>query len=145
MSTEDQAKNGFKTFVTTLVVSLVVFGGAYHFLTNLSPSSSLDAENFESRSSGSLAYTPNSGDVEGVNTGSSVFDVINSTEVAASAPAVLAGEDTTETTETTVPETGSETLIGTVVGMSALALATYLVFVGPRNLALKTFEKDASK
>lgn len=131
---DTQAKSGFKTFVTTLSISLVVFGVAYHVLTNLS-SSSPDAENFEARNGTALA----------VDTQSSVFGVINQATPSVSQPAVLAAGDVAETTESTVPSTGSEMLIGSVVGLSATALAAYMVFAGPRKLALKGFENDLTK
>ena len=137
MDTNAQAKSGFKTFVTTLGISLVVFSVAYYFLTSLSGGTP-DAETFESKKDTSLA--------DSTSVEPSVFGVINTRPTpTVTQPAVLAGADTTETTESTIPATGSDTLAGTMIGVSALSVAAYMVFVGPRKIALKAFEKDATK
>ena len=137
MNPETQAKSGFKTFITTLGISLVVFSAAYYFLTNLSAGIP-DAETFQGKKSEELA------DSSTTTAQPTVFGVINN-RPEVTQPAVLAGTTTTETTESTVPGTGSNTLAGTLIGVSALSLAGYLIFVGPRKLALKGFERDITK
>lgn len=57
--------------------------------------------------------------------------------------AVLAGADVGETTESTVPDTGiAGPTTGIILTLVILSLVIYIYFVGPRNLALSSFEKD---
>jgi hypothetical protein len=56
---------------------------------------------------------------------------------------VLAGADVGETTESTVPDTGiAGPTTGIILTLVILSLVIYIYFVGPRKLALSSFEKD---
>lgn len=145
MDKQQQAKNGFKTFMTTLVVALVVFGGIYY-----AASSELQI-NDEPTDTGKA--TEVSYNVRGTSDENSIFGELNKT-----APQVLAGTDvvdtttttetavtTEETQETTVPDTGSETLIGTVITLTAFSIATYFIVNNPRKFALNKFESNITK
>jgi hypothetical protein len=137
----DTAKNGFKTFVVTLSVSLLLFGALYYLITDFS--SDVDIENTASKS-GTFAYDPIT-TVKGSTTQNSVFGSIVEEPVKTQPAAVLAETDTitaTETTESTVPDTGSETLIGTMISIGFFSAAVYILVVGPRKFAMAGFEKD---
>jgi len=139
----DQAKNGFKTFVVTLSVSLLLFGALYYLITDFS--SDIDIEDTSAGKPTTVAYDPST--VKGTTTQNSVFKDITETPVKTKPATVLAeADDTTttteETTESTVPDTGSETLIGTVLAMGFFSAAVYILVVGPRKFALAGFEKD---
>jgi cobalamin biosynthesis Mg chelatase CobN len=60
--------------------------------------------------------------------------------------AVLSGSDqatTTETSQSTVPVTGiSGPTVGIILTLVILSLVAYIYFVGPRKMALSSFEKD---
>jgi hypothetical protein len=149
-STEEQAKNGFKTFVVTLAISLVVFGGLYYLITGFSDE--IDIEDTSASMEADIAYKKTG--VQGRTT--SVFQEISEKPVNAHPAAVLAGADeviteestesttttTATTTSTVVPGTGSETLIGTMLSISFFTLTAYTLFVGPRKFALKKFEEE---
>lgn len=139
-----QAKNGFKTFIITLSISLVVFSALYYFITDSSPEISIEDDNVEVSS------------VEVVNEDDpSVFGTIamESKTIPATGQqaAVLAGTDVVDTTETTqsttpVPDTGSTQItMGLLVSFVILSLGTYLIKLGPRNLALASFEQRVKR
>lgn len=141
MDKNTQAKNGFKTFVVTLSVSLVIFSAIYYFVTDYS--SSVDIESFGKE----VASTEVKGDTdvaEAMEEKETVFATINAADIEGN-PRVLGGADTTETTESTVPDTGSETLIGTMLAMGAFGVAVYALFVGPRKMALTSFENSLTR
>jgi hypothetical protein len=141
MDKSTQAKNGFKTFILTLSVSLVIFSAIYYFITDYS--SNVDIESFDSSMGDSQGVMDESDKSEGM--GSSVFATINASDVDAAPRQVLGGADTGETTESTVPDTGSETLLGTMLGVGFFAAAVYVAFVGPRKLAIQNFESNMLK
>jgi len=130
----DQAKNGFKTFVATLAISLAVFGAAYYFLTDISGTADIEAEN-QTKKEDVVAYKTDT---------DNLFKTLNTTKVD-TIPAVLSGADvveSTEATEATVPDTGSETMIGTILALGAFSAAVYFVIANPRKFALTGFEKE---
>lgn len=148
MYTEQQAKSGFKTFVVTLSVSLVVFGAIYYLITGFSQeidiessSASLDAGKT------SMVYDSDTQNeqVMGASTQNSVFNEIAQAPVNAQPATVLAAGDAIETTESTVPVTGSNTLLGITMVIVSFSIATYIMFMGPRKLALSGFEKDITQ
>ncbi len=139
-----QAKNGFKTFIITLSISLVAFSALYYFITDASPEISIEDDNVEV----SAVDVVNKED-------SSVFETIamESKTVPAGSPqaAVLAGTDVVDPVETTqsttpVPNTGSTQItMGLLASFIILSLGTYLIKLGPRNLALASFEKRVKR
>ena len=140
MDKNTQAKNGFKTFVVTLSVSLVIFSAIYYFVTDYS--SNVDIENFDDSVSSNVKD-----DNKTVEEKETVFGTMNARDVDSTykSPDVLAEHDTMETTESTVPDTGSGTLVGTILGVGSLAVAGYAILVGPRNLAMAGFENKILK
>ncbi len=142
MSTEQQAKNGFKTFLVTLIVSLVLFGGIYYLLTGFS--TDVDIED----SSSSMGTTKVIGKPSN-STEDSVFNQIAQAPVGGRPGTVLSGTDqtqeTTGTTESTVPVTGSDTLLGVTMAVASFSAVAYLLFLNPRKLALNSFERDITR
>ncbi len=168
MNNAHQAKNGFKTFVVTLVISLGVFAAVY-YLTSY-PSYEMDID----ESTGGTRNEVDSplSSVEGENVlgeTDSPFANLNEQEISTPRRTVLSGEDViseeeeemaameedeiesyeedlalaTETTETTVPDTGTLGMTFSLfTSMAILAGGLYYVYLGPRNLALKSFEEQ---
>ncbi|MBD3365940.1 hypothetical protein GF360_01200 [candidate division WWE3 bacterium] len=169
MNNSYQAKNGFKTFLVTLIISLGVFAAVY-YLTSY-PTYQLDIEESTGDSMGrveSLEEDVEASDEKGAVAGDkdareedsaeSPFADLNKTEVSVPRRSVLAGADgateeetatgtttttttTPETTESTVPDTGILSItLSLVASLVILGGGIYYVYLGPRNLALESFE-----
>ena len=151
MNNEQQAKNGFKTFVVTLSVSLVIFCALYYLITGFSNEINIEDSTASSGvGNTTVVYKPNevaeSEDVKGATTQASVFNEIAQAPVGGQAATVLSEHDeTVETTESTVPETGSETMLGVIMTVAAFSAVAYFLLIGPRNLALSGFEKEITR
>ena len=131
-----QAKNGFKTFVITLSLALVIFSSLYYLVTG--SSSNVNIED-DLESSNELAQAESK---------PSVFEDISKESAANTLPVVLAGADSTETTETTtaVPDTGTAGITYALFASTALlAFGAFVVGRGPRKLALSSFEERVIK
>ena len=147
MYNEQQAKNGFKTFIVTLSVSLLLFGALYYVITDFSDK--VDIESSTTEAKNTLSY--NSPEVKGTAS-YSVFGEMTNNTVNEKSGVVLAETTETDTTTTeteestsaTVPDTGSEQIAGMVLAVGSLSMAAYVLLVGPRKLALSAFEKDAT-
>lgn len=147
---KQQAKNSFKTFVVTLSVSIVIFSSLYYLIGNFTKEVDIEKFNVESET----AYKKT---VKGSTTKKSDSPFANLKETS---PQVLSGtdtdtNDTTETdtttnideeveesTESEVPETGSYTLIGTILSVGFFSLALITILSGPRKMALSKFENS---
>ena len=159
MTSTDQAKKGFKTFVLTLSVSLIVFSVIYYLLTGSENTS--DSELLTSESS--TVQKENAPSVAGV-TESSPFGGLAKKELIATTiptnryrpvPAVLADTDTTTTTVETglppvpvpqttvsVPDGGVlEVTIGLLLSVFIFGIAFYWNKLNPRRLAMTNFEQ----
>jgi hypothetical protein len=159
MNPETQAKNGFKTFIVTLSVSLVVFSALYYVVNDVS--GNVDIEDYQAIEKKAVAFEVEK-EVKGAKTESAFGLLANTTPL--EEPQVLAGTDdattttdtttatttttttatTDETVESTVPETGSATLMGTLVSVGLFSVALYFILVGPRKFALASFEDRAA-
>lgn len=143
MSNTYQAKSGFKSFILTLSLSLVIFSALYYVVTDVSKD--VDIEKRESDEKVVL------------NTKDSIFGKLSEQKLDRTEQAVLAGATTTEegtpgtldaveeATESTVPVTGSNTFTGITIGFGFLTVALYIIFSGPRRMALIGFEKKVVK
>ncbi len=137
-----QGKNGFKTFVVTLGLSLAVFGTAYYLITESTSEVDIEKEAAEislRKSQEEVAsYTAEQ---------ATAFEKLVSQEMDVPGKAVLAGATSTdETTQATqVPETGSNTAYALLASLTALTLGGYMFVYGPRRLALSGFEKKVLK
>ncbi|KKS21063.1 MAG: hypothetical protein UU80_C0035G0003 [candidate division WWE3 bacterium GW2011_GWA1_41_8] len=142
MNNSTQAKNGFKSFILTLSISLAVFGLIY-YLATYSTQSNVDIEDMtpaQAETSTELSANTNMGQV----VRESVFEDLKDQEVNVPKREVLAGTD--EVTESTVPETGStEITISLLLSVIIAALGGYLLFIGPRKKALDNFERRVKK
>lgn len=147
MSSTQQAKDGFKTFITTFVVSLVVFGAFYYFVSD---SAANDVSIEDASSAIGYTATPEQSagaqpSIQGAsadssNDNASPFGELARQEVNVDEKTVLAGA--TQTTQSTVPETGTASItIGLISSLLLFALFIYIVFINPRKYALSRFEK----
>lgn len=141
-----QAKNGFKTFIITLSISLVIFSALYYVITDSSPEVNIEDDIVQVSSVEVVEEeeAPTVFSTIAMESGKSSYPVSETP----SSPVVLSGADTTETTESTspVPDTGSsEITMGLLVSVVILTLGTYLIKLGPRNLALSSFENRVKK
>ncbi len=187
MNSRDQAKKGFKTFLLTLIISLVIFSGIYYVINSqndeefsgnlskteepvdvLSSKSAQDktktlgaADNRDEESvfadlagqkmdeSGNRAVLAGTDSVDTtdtvvttVTTEPTVDTTVTTTTTTTTATADAETTDT-ETAQTTVPDTGvSGPTMGVVLTLIILGFAAYIMFLGPRNVALHNFEKD---
>uniref|UniRef100_A0A7C4TP11 Uncharacterized protein n=1 Tax=candidate division WWE3 bacterium TaxID=2053526 RepID=A0A7C4TP11_UNCKA len=141
MDYETQAQNGFKTFIVTLVVSLIAFSAIYYLVADVSGNVDI-----ESGGDQAMVQTPQQQVASSQDSKpASVFEEISQKPVdsKASMVAVLGAAD--ESTESTVPNTGSETLVGTMLAGAFFSVALYFLLVGPRKLAIQGFENDVLK
>ena len=186
MNSKTQAARGFKTFLLTLVVSLVVFSAIYFIInteqdtepTQPTKSSQQTLNAPFNKSTDTKTQTlgesdtreqpqvqPQPADVSApvavaeVAAGASVFEqlanqkmdvepqrqVLAESDTADTTAMVATNntEDTTEVAQSTVPNTGiSGPTMGVILTLVILGFAAYVMFIGPRNIALYNFEKD---
>jgi len=159
MNNSYQAQKGFKTFLVTLVISLGIFIAVYYVTSY--PSYKI---NIEESTGGELLGRTAVGETElaisPVSEEKSPFRQLNDTEMAVSKRVVLAGSDEnivpevpavpaetapigvpSDTPESTVPDTGSFAVtISLFFSLCMLGAGLYYVYLGPRKLALKSFE-----
>lgn len=167
MNSKTQATKGFKTFLLTLVISLVVFSAIYFIINTEQEDESIDIETNSEQTL--TAPYEKSDDIEAATLGESdtraedevsVFGELASQKMEDTARRqVLAGEDVADTSDTTamvatsgtedttpqstVPDTGvSGPTMGVILTLIILGFAAYIMFIGPRNIALYNFEKD---
>ena len=134
----NQATNGFKTFLITLVISLVVFGAAYYLITENSPGTS--TENIEA--SAPDARVTNAQIDRSEQRAATFNDLAYANK---SEGVVLAGTDESTQTSSPVPATGSNTTYMLLLSTILLAGSIYFFLLNPRKLALSHFEKNATR
>lgn len=176
MNSRKQAAKGFKTFLLTLVISLIVFSGIYYVINSQEDNNSYYEPTQTSENEGVLgsenkADTPQTKeDYEDTSTvkEESVFADLASQKMDREGQQVLAESDSVDTTatidteptidttvtiedtvdtvavaESTVPDTGiSGPTMGLIMTIVIMGFAAYIMFLGPRNVALHNFEKD---
>ncbi|OGC45908.1 hypothetical protein A2V49_02545 [candidate division WWE3 bacterium RBG_19FT_COMBO_34_6] len=155
MNSNAQAQKGFKTFILTLIISLAVFSAIYYIINSGA------IENSGEEESTTPAATTNNNQLRaGVSPAEnkdedtvkeekqSVFGALLAEKIEVPERGVLAGSSTgsqittVTTRETTVPVTGvSGPTAGIIISSIILGVASYLIFLGPRKLALSSFEK----
>ncbi|MFH1295300.1 MAG: hypothetical protein ABIH84_01850, partial [bacterium] len=123
----------------------MLFGIFYYLITDATNSPSLKSQsqttllgnNVQTEEPTNQAPTA----VKGDSTETSVFKALSTQTAAIQPRMVLAGADE-QTPESTVPDTGSETIFGAFV-VSSLIMFTgiYLMISQPKNTALAKFEK----
>lgn len=163
MSTSSQAQKGFKTFLLTLVISLVVFSAVYYVIN-----SGVDSEAEYQNTASEVTRTQTreeypAEDVEkankvetatlGESTSKNVFQELTDSKPDVIPKQVLAGSDVAgddeeddDVLESTVPDTGViGPTSGILLSVALMGTAALLIFIGPRKLALSSFEKRTLK
>ncbi|HSX39766.1 MAG TPA: hypothetical protein VLI92_04240 [Candidatus Saccharimonadales bacterium] len=151
MNNSQVAKNGFKTFIVTLVVSLVLFSVLYYYLAGSTKDVDIENKDLHVAKNSTVAMVaptaaPSAPSVtadDSTGPGDSAFAMLSQQKINSEGKTVLAAS--TESTGS-VPVTGvTEITWGILLSVVALAFGCYLVFLGPRKAALKQFEKDITK
>jgi len=141
-------ESNIKSVVVISLVSFLLFGIFYYLITDVSNSSSSDlkassekvtehvmAQNF-------VSEQKTDSSVKGASVEASVFKEL-STQKADVQPKMVLGGSSEQTTQSTVPSTGSETGIFGAFVVSSLVMFTgiYLLLTQPKNRALAKFER----
>jgi hypothetical protein len=137
MNQAEQAQKGFKTFILTLSISLIVFSAVYYFITN---SSSISATpDIESDTQVTQAQEENKKAEAASPFGTLATQKITDVQPAA----VLAATDTAmEPTQASgTPSGGVESItIGLIVSVAIFLFGMYVIANDPRRMAIKSFE-----
>jgi hypothetical protein len=166
MNNSESAKRGFRTFILTLSISLIVFSAVYYVLTTYDPNSKSGEEqmgiadelgangvtgnnNAAGKNSSKGGGSPS---VQGIEDKRTVFGEIISKKPQVQAQEVLAGATSApETTQssTPIPVTGfTEMTFGLLLSLGLFIGAMVYNLINPRKFALSNFEKkmlDRSK
>ncbi len=139
MNNAQTAKNGFKTFIITLVVSLTVFGFFYYVLSARTKTPDIEKETSSaitnSKDTLALSVNPNSSEDQVT----SPFKDLSQNKMEIKKKVVLS--ESTQSTSS-VPDTGGTGItMGLIISSVILLLGFYVVYIGPRKYALNRFEK----
>lgn len=141
MNSSQQAQKGFKTFILTLSVSLIVFSVIYYVMNAVPTDNESEvAARFEKQETVLGA--------EDEAESNSVFADLAEQEMDVPSRTVLAGMDTMESTESTtaVPDTGSfGVTVGLVSSLVVFIVGLFVIYKDPRKLALLGFEKRMTR
>lgn len=150
MNNSTIAKNGFKTFILTLAVSLVAFSVIYYIQTDVSNKINIEStdavgqlnEQVPPKQVTSAAPVA----VPATTTEPSVFKALADDKTYVPQRVVLAGSTTRETTQSTVPPTGvTEITYAFVISLSLALFGAYLFVYESRRKALLSFERDVRR
>lgn len=145
MNSTEQAKNGFKTFVITLSISLILFSIVYYVLTDATGKINIESEDQAQFkvTEDKVSVTKSSATTQ---TASVFGDLKDQKSVTSTSQKVVLGTaDTTETSQSTVPSTGIlSTTYALIMSLSATLLAFYFL-IQSRRKALLNFEKEIRK
>lgn len=146
MNSFDHAQKGFKTFIVTLTISLVVFSILYYFLSN-KPEADINGN----------TGAKETATVSGYVASASPFEDLANKKMDVPRRAVLAGTTVAGETDPnsipvetaaapqaspSVPNTGTtEVTIAFVVSGILLLIGFYVLYLNPRKLALQSFER----
>jgi hypothetical protein len=158
MNNSSQAKNGFKTFVATLVISLVLFGAIYYLVTSGTGRIDIESDtltgvgevhNVEEEKESAFGKLARQSDSEGdvlAEIDEPEFDEFLAEMEEYDEEIILLDEDQATPSTVPVPETG---VVGTtyalIISTTVMVLGVYLLIVEPRRRALLGFERKASK
>jgi hypothetical protein len=155
MNNSESAQKGFKTFILTLSISLMVFSAVYYFLSTYSPDKSNGATptqivadttvvNASVKGASTEKVTPT--DPVQAEAPASVFGAIASKKPQGRAQAVLAETTQASQSTTIVPSTGvTEISLGLALSFGLFLAAIVFTSMNPRKMALKGFEKQVLK
>ncbi|MBP8961131.1 hypothetical protein KBG31_02820 [Patescibacteria group bacterium] len=148
MNNSYQAKNGFKTFLLTLVISLGVFGVVYYITSY--PTYKVDIESHTGVSQKDVLSDSDQSPFAQLNTEmnaprrvvlSGATEGGSGGDTGAPAKTPAPASVVNETTQSTVPDTGVASLtLSLLVSLVVLCAGLYYVYLGPRKLALQKFE-----
>jgi len=159
----DSAKNGFKTFILTLSISLIVFSVVYYLVTNSSGDTSaapyqasVAPATVATAPTETLALAEDTGQVESASdspAGSVFGEIVDKpADALPTGAAVLAGATSSPVTPqttgsgSTVPETGIVGITaGLLVSLVFFLTGMYYISSNPRKTALSGFEKKVLK
>lgn len=148
MNNSTTAKNGFKTFILTLAISLVAFSVIYYVQTEVATKVSIENSDtvgqLNTDSTKKVAVVPAA--VETAPAEASIFKVLADDKTVVAKRVVLGGATTTETTQSTVPATGiTEITYAFILSISLTLFGAYLFIYEPRRKALLSFERSVKR
>ncbi len=133
-----QSLKGLKTFITTLLVSLFLFGAVYYVMSSTGSKPADIEKTLDDTTIG--AVEPAKSNLASA----SVFEDLSKQKLDVPVKNVLAGA--TQSTQSTVPGTGSvEITVGLMLSLLALGSGFYVFAKNPRKVALRDFERDSTK
>jgi hypothetical protein len=158
MNNSESAKRGFRTFILTLSVSLIVFSAVYYALTTYNSNGNSSGERSETANelgSGVIKENDVAGEgslgdedspsVKGTKDKSTVFSEIVGKKPQVQVQQVLAGATSapqTTQSSTSVPITGfPEMTVGLMLSLGLFIGAMVYNLINPRKIALSSFEK----
>jgi hypothetical protein len=119
MNNASQAQHGFKTFILTLSISLIVFSIAYYFVSESQPGVQLGFANKSSSTQLLASSSKAKTDADKKAAQDSVFSKLADSKVSVPQRAVLAGATTTTGTTGTTGTTATGTTTATTVTTTA--------------------------
>lgn len=138
MNQAEQAQKGFKTFILTLSISLIVFSAVYYFITNSSAISA--TPDIESDSQMTKSKEPADKTAEATT----VFGSLAAQKITDVQPqAVLAGSDVaSEPTQSTgTPQGGVVSItVGLITSIAIFLFGMFVIANDPRRTAIRSFE-----
>lgn len=166
---QEQMQKGFKTFILTLSVSLIIFSVIYYFISDAQNNTNIDvsAEEVSQEITNETAVVNepekleestlavNSMNIEESDEEDTVFGKLSEAPVAVTSRAVLAGSTTNPTgTGTTQPKVTKQTTTGAVpnggvteltwgffISLISFTLGFIVISKDPRKMAIQHFEK----
>jgi hypothetical protein len=150
MNNSESAKKGFKTFILTLSISLMVFSAVYYILSSYGTDTGMSGVQDNEVANAMITEKKESPGVQGAKDEKTVFgEIVNKKPLdkTLEVQAVLAGATSApETTQSTtaVPGTGyTEMTIGLILSLILFIGAMIYNLMNPRKMALSKFERDA--
>lgn len=140
-----EAKRGFLTFISTLVIAGGIFIATYFTVNSLNLKASNNYQGTALGVTDNKTETDKTSEQEQVSVFAALLE--NNQRDVSNKPVVFGGtEATREATSGAVPVTGSNFISGILLlGGSFILLGWYLGIRKTRNLALRSFEKKVSK
>ena len=146
MNNTESAKKGFRTFILTLSISLIVFSGVYYLLTNYGDNG-FDSGNVSKTEIVENVAPEEEPNVQGAKDEKTVFgDIVNKKPVSRPQEVLAGATSAPQTTQSTtsVPATGyTEMTVGLIFSFLLFVGAMVYTSMNPRKMALSKFEKDA--
>ena len=134
-----EGKQGFLTFVTTVLISAGIFTSMYFLINRLNNRAQTEL----SKTDLSTRTTPTTPEVNGTSDTPSVFGALVEDKQEEKILVLGAGD---QSTGSAVPSTGSSFIPALIlIGGSLVLLGSYLSLIQPRKAAIRAFEKRITK